>query len=279
MATVTELLPPQVEAFESVRAQPPMQNVVTGIDCGIDADCKITFKCGSKLFEVILSIDAPADSIEHRYLERLGESLRLRDEENTDLIFKELIDLLAGLRQPWFKRFADTTPANTPLRPTLHTLLYLKVLKLRLSTVNGAAEIHLHDASNGLYVSIPNSLRKEEVDVNIPTFKPSEIEILETLKRDTVFKALVQGSTMCAKAIGHQYSTQPAHREILSLQRISQAHLNPRLRTPTLLGLILSEDNQDLVIGFLMDYIEQGFFKSDLSFLNIDSIPQIQREV
>ena len=275
MTTVTTLCQSQVEGFEAVLAQPPRPNEVVAIDCGTQGDCQITFECDGKLFEVMLSIEAPGGSIECNYLERLHGS---ENEEETDQIYSELTDLLAGLCQPWFKRFTAAAQESVHLSSTLHDSLYLKVLKLQLCTIDGKAEVREHDAFKGLHTSIPNSLCMEAVGVNVSTFKPSEIDIMETLKRDTVFKALVLGSIMCVKVIGHRCSSHSVEREISLLQRISEAHLNPRPHIPNLLGLVVSEDDQQLVLGFLMEFIERGHFESDLSSLNVESIPQTQRE-
>lgn len=175
-----------------------------------------------------LSFEAPRGSIDSTYLERLHGS----ENEVTNQIFSELTDLLAGLCQPWFGRFTAVAGESVHISSALHDLLYLKVVKLRLCTVDGKAEVHEHDAFKGLLTSAPNSLCMEAVGVNISTFKPSEIYIMETLKRDTVFKALVLGSIMCVKVIGHRCSSHSVEREISSLLRISRAHLKPRPRTP-----------------------------------------------
>ncbi len=265
----------QAEGSEAVLAQPPRPNQVVAIDGGTQDDCQITFECDSKFFEVTLSKEAPRGSIECKYLERLHG---LKNDEEMEQTYSELTDLLAGLCQPWFKRFTAAARESVHLSSTLHDSLYLKVLKLRLCTVDGKAEVREHDASKGLHKSIPNSLCMEAVGVNISTFKPSEINIMETLKRDTVFKALVLGSIMCVKVIGHRCSSHSVEREISSLQRISEAHLNPRPHTPTLLGLVVSEDDEQLILGFLMEFIERENFKSDLSSLDVDSITQTQRE-
>ena len=164
------------------------------------------------------------------------------------------------------------------LFPTLHDLLYLKMLKLRLCTVDDKAKVREHDAFKDLHTSILNSLCMKAVDVNISTFKSFEIAILKTLKRDTTFKTLVLESIMCVKVIDHRCSSQSVEREILLLQRISKAHLNPRSHTSTLLDLVVSKDDQQLVLGFLIKFIEREHFESNLSSLNVDSISQTQRE-
>ena len=271
MATTTELEPLQIE---SIPAQPsPLRNEVTSIEGGVRDDCKITFKCNTRLFVILLSIQSPVDSVEGSYLKRLKDPLESGDEEKSEQIFEELIDLLAGLCQPVFRKFAAIAPGSTHSRPTLYNLLYLEVLQLRLNTTKGTAMLYLQD---GPQMSTPNSFRNK--NLKLPIFKPSEIEILDILKGDTVFKALIQGSVICAKVIGYQNSTKSILREISLMQRIFEARMDPRLRTPTLLGLISSEDDSGLILGLLMDYIESGPLVSDLFSLEIDLIPRIRRE-
>ena len=239
------------------------------IESGVEDDCKITFKCNNIIFVIQLSIQSPIDSVERYYLELLNFPLVSGDEEKTDQIFEELIDLFAGLCPPVFKKYAAIASESTHSRPTLYNLLYLEVLQLRLNTNKGTAALNLQD---GLLMSTPNSFRNE--NLKLPTFKPSEIEILDIIKRDTVFKVLVKGSTGCAKVIGHQNSIRSIQRQISSLERIAEANVCPRLRTPTLLGLISSEDDSALTLGFLMKYVE---FKPLPLPLEIDLVPQIRR--
>ena len=97
MATMTTLCQSQVKDFKAVLTQLPRPNEVVAIDCGIQGDCQITFQCDGKLFEVLLSIEAPGGSIECKYLERLHGS---ENEEETDQKINELTDLLAELCQP-----------------------------------------------------------------------------------------------------------------------------------------------------------------------------------
>lgn len=248
---------------------PPLRNEVVGIEGGVEDDCKITFKCNNKHFVILLSIQSPIESIERYYLDRLNCPLISGDEEKTEKIFEELIDLLAGLCQPMFKEYAAIASEFTHPRPTLHNLLYTEVLQLHLNTIDGTAVLHL---MNGPLISTPNSFRNEKLE--LPIFKPSEIEVLDILQRDTVFRVLIKGSIRCAKVIGHQKSTGPIQREISSMERISAAKLCPRLRTPTLLGLISSEDDSALTLGFLMEYVDSG---PPLLSLEINLVPRMRR--
>lgn len=272
MATTTELEPLSTES-SSIRL-PPMLNEVTSIDYGIEDDCKVTFKCNTTLFIVLLSMQSPVGSIERNYLERLSRSLESGQEEESELVFTELVDLLASLCQPWFREFATDRPASTPPVMSLYRTLYLEKLQLRLKTIKNAATLEVEE-DPGTFK--PNSFRNETFKL-LPTYKPSEVEILATLKDHTVFKALIRESTVCVKVIGYQSSTKPIQREIALLQQISEAQLDPRLRTPTLLGLISCEENSDLVLGLVMDYVEPGALKSDLFTLALEPIPQTQRD-
>ena len=248
---------------------PPLRNEVISIEGGVEDDCKITFKCNNKHFVILLSIQSPIDSIERYYLDRLSCPLISGDEEKTDQIFEELIDLLAGLCQPMFREYAAIASEFTNPRPTLYNLLYIEVLQLHLITMEGTAVLHL---LNGPLISTPNSFRNEKL--KLPNFKPSEIEILDILQKDTVFKVLIEGSIRCAKVIGHQKSTKSMQREISSMERISAAKLCPRLRTPTLLGFISSEDDSALTLRFFMEYVDSG---PPLLSLEIDLIPRMRR--
>lgn len=272
MATTTELEPLSPES-SSIRL-PPLLNEVTSIDYGIKDDCEITFKCNTTFFIVLLSMQSPVGSIERNYLESLNRSLESGQEEESKQIFTELEDLLASLCQPWFREFATDRPASTPPVTSLYRTLYLEKLQLRLKTIKNAATLEVEEAPR---TSKPNSFRNETFKL-LPTYKPSEVEILATLKNYTVFKALIRESTVCVKVIGYQSSTESIRREIGLLQQISEAQLDPRLRTPTLLGLISCEENSDLVLGLVMDYVEPGALESDLSNLALEPIPQIQRD-
>lgn len=267
MITTTELKPSQIE---NIPAQlPPLRNEVISIEGGVEDDCKITFKCNNKYFVILLSIQSPVDSIERDYLERLKCPLISGDEEKTERIFEELIDLLAGLCQPMFRKYAAIASEPRHPRPTLYNLLYLEVLLLHLNTIEGTAVLHLQ---HGPLVSSPKSFRNE--NLKLPIFKSSEIEILDILQRDTVFRVLIEGSIRCAKVIGHQKSTKSIQREISSMEQISAAELCPRVHTPTLLGFISSEDDLALTLGFFMEYVEPG---PPLLSLEIDLIPRMKR--
>ena len=268
MATATELQPLRIEDIST--QPPPLQNEVTSIEGGIGDDCKITFKCNDKPFVILLSRDSPVDSVERSYLNPLNDPLRSGDEESSEQIFEELVDLLAGLCQPVFREFAAIAPERTYQLQNLYSLLYLEVIQLRLVTTDGIAILHLQE---GPQISTPYSFRWE--NPKLPVFEPSKIDILDTLKSGTVFKALIKGTTVCAKVLGHQGSIKPIQREIRLLQQIAEVKFNPRLRTSTLFGLVSSEDDSSLIIGLLIDYIDSGF--SDLSSMAIDSIPQVIR--
>lgn len=270
MTTTTELEPLQAA---TISAQlPPLRNEVISIESGVQDDCKITFKCNNKHFIILLSVHSPVDSIERNYLDRLNSPLISRDEEKLDEIYEELTDLLAGLCQPMFKEYATIVSEPRHPRPTLYDLLYLEVLQLHLNTIEGNAVLHLQ---HGPVVSAPNSFRFRNENLKLPILKPSEIGVLDVLQKDTVFKVLVEGSVRCAKVIGHQHSTKSIQREISSMERISAAKLCPRLRTPTLLGFISSEeDDSASILGFLMEYIDPG---PPFLSLEIDSIPRIKR--
>ena len=232
MKTMTEPNPVQ---DRTISAQlPPLRNEVISIEGGVVDDCKIIFKCNSKHFVILLSIQSPVGSIERNYLDRLSCPLTSEDEGKTVQIFEELIDFLAGLCQPMFRKYAPITSELRHPRANLYSLLYLEVLQLRLNTIEGTAVLHLQ---HGPLVSTPNSFRHE--NLKLPTFKSSEIEILDILQRDTIFRVLIDGSVRCAKVIGHQYSTKSMQREISSMERISAAELYPRVRTPALLGFIV----------------------------------------
>ena len=272
MATTTAVEPSGAKST-SIRL-PPIPSEVTSIDCGIGDDCKVTFKCNNTFFGVLLSMQSPVGSIERNYLERLSCSLESGQEGKSDQILEELGDLLAGLCQPLFREFATSRPGSASLAETLYRTLYLEKLQLRMKTLNGAATLEVEE---GPRISRPNSFHNE--DFKLPIYKPSEIKILATLKNDTVFKALVCGSTVCIKVIGYQNSTKSIQREIGLLRRISEAQIDLRLRTPTLLGLVSCEENSNLVLGLVMNYIEPGMLMSDLFNLNLESIPQTQRDI
>ena len=78
------------------------------------------------------------------------------------------------------------------------------MLKLRLCTVNDKAKVRKHDTFKDLHTFILNSLYMKAVDVNIFTFKSFEINIMKTLKKDTVFKTLVLKLIMYVKVISHR---------------------------------------------------------------------------
>lgn len=122
---------------------------------------------------------------------------------------------------------------------------------------------------NGPQISTPHSFRY--ANPKLPLSKPSEVEILDTLKSGTVFRALVGGTTVCAKVLVYQNSAESMQREIRLLQQIAETKFNPQLRTPTLLGFLSSEYDSSLIVGLLMDYIDSDL--SDLSSIVIESIP------
>lgn len=273
MAITTELEPRRTG--HDPMQLPPLLNEVTNIDYGIGDDCKITFKCNNRLFVVLLSIKAPVGSTEQNYLERLNHSLIAGEEEEEESIFQELIDLLAGLCQPLFREFAANTLEYPCPIPTLYNILYREMLQLRLKTIEGGPILY---RKAGPQMSPPNSFRYE--DSNLPIYKPSEVEILDTLKSDTVFKARIQGLTVCVKVLGNnQVSTQSIRREMRLLQLISHAKLHPPPRSPTMIGLVSAEDNSNLILGLVMNYIEPGALTSNLFSLELASIPRTIRDI
>ena len=250
-----------------------MMNEVVAIESGIQDDCRVTFKCNGRLFEILLAIGSPNGSIEREYLRRLDDPLKSKDEERVEEIYDELIDLLATLCQPFFKEFAGAQHSQC-LYPALYHLLYFEVVRLCLRTAQGKAELQLEDVP---HLSIPNNFYLR--NSNQPCFLPSKIEVLLTLKQETVFKVSIQGSTMCAKVVGYRNYTRSLQREIDILQRVSEAKSNLQLHVPTLLGLIVLEEDTNQVIGFLMEYIRPGPSTSELISLNIDSISLERRNV
>ena len=93
---MTTLCQSQVKGFETVLTQLLRSNEMMTINCDIQDDCQLIFECDDKLFEVILSIEASSDFIECKYLKRLHDS---KNDEETNQIFSEFIDLLAELCQ------------------------------------------------------------------------------------------------------------------------------------------------------------------------------------
>lgn len=178
------------------------------------------------------------------------------DDEQAERNVEEIIDFFAEICQPIFREFAHITP---PQHRTLYNSLYLQILQLRLETLNSKAMMRIEGGPQTLQ---PSSYHCR--GLNLPTFKPSKIKVWETLKDNTVFKTFVDGSIKCAKVIGYQYSTKSMQREIGILQRISEASRIHRIRVPALLGVILSEDDPDLVLGFLTEYIKPSPLARDL---------------
>ncbi|PVH94114.1 hypothetical protein DM02DRAFT_618852 [Periconia macrospinosa] len=224
----------------------PLPNRVWRIDYGIGADCVYTMECNHKYFDVSLSADSKAGTLERGYLDRIEANMD--ESSELDAVFEELSDIIAIKCQPWYRKFAGDL--NTP--KVLSDIVGPPVAILRMITVDGELQVVQDDnlasyANRAFYgISIDDFS-------DLPSYQLSDINLLEVLKTDTVFKVHVQGATMCAKVAMQQSKCQPIQREINALRRIREETPADYVRIPSLIGLITSEIG---VVGFLMDYIK-----------------------
>ena len=267
--SATALQPPGLDSSDP-RMQ-PLQNEVSSIEGGIDDDCRVSFKCENKFFDILIPVDSPTGSVEHTYLNRLKSPLQSGDEESAEQMFDELINFLAGLCQPIFRKFVNVSSTYPPGRQTLLAQLYPEVIGLRLITLDGTATLRIE---YGPRMSIPAGFH--DGGLRLPILKPSRIEILETLSGNTVFKALVEGTTVCAKVTGQGRSTKSVQREINSLQQILASE--PQLHTPNILGLISFEEDSSQIVGFVMECVSPSASTQELSCIEIDTVPQARRD-
>ncbi|KAF1958974.1 hypothetical protein CC80DRAFT_23850 [Byssothecium circinans] len=238
----------------------PLCTEVERVDYGIEADCVFTVECNTKHFEVFIPASSTAGTIERSYLDRIEAS----NGTELDSVFEELYDVLAVKGQPWFRKFAgdriDTRMLSDVIEPPVATL--------RMATVDGELQIIQDESSatdlNRSFYGIPYFAS------DLPTFPASDINLLETLKTDTVFKVSVRGSTMCAKIAARQSECQPMRREINILQRIrAEKKLANHVRIPSLVGLVVLESR---ILGFLMDYVETTSPVSNLAQYEMGSV-------
>ncbi|KAF2018717.1 kinase-like protein [Aaosphaeria arxii CBS 175.79] len=252
---------------------PPLTNRVHGIQYGVGADCVFTMVCNNKYFEVSLSADSKAGTLERGYLDRIEANLDEASE--LDVIFEELGDIIAIKCQPWCRKFAGDL--NAP--KVLSDIVRPPVAFLRLATVDGELQVVQDDSSKRCTNRAFHGLSVDDFS-DIPIYKLSEISLLEVLKTDAVFKVDVRRTTMCAKVAMRQSLCPPIRREINTLRRIQERRVQENTpadhhRIPSLIGLIVSENG---VLGFLMEYIETVPPVSSLAWCKRESVTMRERK-
>ena len=250
----------------------PLHSTLVSIDYGKKSDCLVTLKCGRILFEILLDARAPRRSIEADFLRRLDEIGD--DEDQEEILFEELSNLLASTCQPLFQAYCFETEA--PQQPrTLSSLVKKEIVDLSLVTVNGTPQVRLR--SKWPRIQEPGAVCKDDLGYNqVHVYRSCDIEPQRCLKANSVFQVLVDGQILCAKLIG-QHSSRSILREITLLQRITSEDIHSSIRIPRLRGLISSDTDHTQIIGFVMTYIRSGRAESHLGAVDVRSVPYADR--
>ncbi|KAF2761317.1 hypothetical protein EJ05DRAFT_497869 [Pseudovirgaria hyperparasitica] len=232
---------------------------------GRDSDCTVRLKSNNTLFEVLLSTESPKTSIEYRYLQRISD----QDETLVDQAFEDLYDELSLLILPYIE-VASVQEETPPVRSqTLHDVLHPSKMRFCLRTNDGQATLCPKPESPTLEASDAWQPHIKEF-AGLPVFVSSEIEVLKVLQMDRAFKVSKDGTTFCAKISRGLSDRHSMSREIACLHRLREAGITP-LRYPTIHGLVVRDDHNESVVGFVMEYIEPRVnLHADLSAWNDD---------
>ncbi|KAF2759388.1 hypothetical protein EJ05DRAFT_344506 [Pseudovirgaria hyperparasitica] len=255
---------------------PPCVNAVDSIRYGLEDDCQFTITSNGVHFEVLLSVDSPPHTIERDYLDRIHALQKAKNQDELDLLFDEISDVLAVSCQPFFRQFAQCHGAFSPR--TLNDYCNPKVVGLRVCTRDEKLCIILEeDLSTFPYYWNHAGLSRYQLGPGIPAFALSQIEVLDVMKHDAVFKVCIEGTTLCAKMTSHQSELHSLKREISSLLQIQRTDFRTRLSIPSVVGLITSDEDCCSALGFLMDYIDTDTTKPHLQAL-VESASKQQRQ-
>ncbi|KAF1970866.1 hypothetical protein BU23DRAFT_472649 [Bimuria novae-zelandiae CBS 107.79] len=107
----------------------------------------------------------------------------------------------------------------------------------------------------------------------LPSFHPSDVEVLGELKGNRILKVFVNGCLSCCKVVD-RYTEKSVSRELALLQSLSASL--PSIRVPKLVGIVTSDD-EDL-IAILLEYIQADRNTPTLNLVSVDSIERSRRQ-
>ncbi|PMD30023.1 hypothetical protein L207DRAFT_641881 [Hyaloscypha variabilis F] len=220
------------------------------------------------------------NSIESVYLEKLNAGVSedgILDAAGFQTLY-EIEDLIFATGSHLFQDLAGPIPLDGSTT-TLSEALNPERFWLQMITADGNASlIHRQEF-------IPPTLSFERQDMSgvradLPVFDISQIEILETLVPERAYKVLANNRIQFCKVTGRGFERAAIGRDCQMLQRIRDAGLASSIRVPRLEGLVTTNQQSEIVIGFLTDFITPGSPLSNLGDLrdNIDQASKPQRE-
>ena len=129
--------------------------------------------------------------------------------------------------EPWFRKFAGS-PTDANATRTLSDVIKPPIT-LRMTTVGGELEAIQDDSYDNFPKRACYGIPMDHFPSDIPIFQLSDIDLLEVLKSDVVFKVCVEGVVLCAKIVVQQSHRRPIQREMNTLLRIQAEKKSHRL--------------------------------------------------
>lgn len=133
---------------------------------------------------------------------------------------------------------------------TLYKVLNPETILLQLVTDSDNPRL-IKRHNNDLASHNFDLMDKTDYNVTVPTFSPSQVEVLNKVVSNRIMKVRVNEEVLCCKLAALGFNG--ISREIQVLNEINNVHLNSSSRVPRLKGLVGSTEG---VLGFVMDYID-----------------------
>jgi hypothetical protein len=221
----------------------------------------------------------PTGAVESVYLERLNAGISADGTLNDagDLVFTQIHNLVLRTGEQMIRELAGPVDEHA-LGETLERALNPEAFWLQMVTIDGRARpVRRDDFTPSAIDFEPQDL--SSVGPNLPVFRSSDVEILETIRPRRAYKVKVDGLVGFCKNVGRGLELPAISRDCQVLQRIRATGLDLLVRVPRLEGLVsLGEGGQ--VIGFLTNYIETSSPFRDLDAFqdDIDAVAPLRRK-
>ncbi|APA13366.1 hypothetical protein SS1G_08047 [Sclerotinia sclerotiorum 1980 UF-70] len=223
---------------------------IVQVDCG-RGDFSVTIIGNCKRIVVDFLPSESRDGTPERALIERYEASFDEDEDETDAVQQELVNMIWDVGGPIFDQLAPPVATGAPLQ-NLHSLLFPETHHFCFARTNGKAELLEQEFDNQDYspppVKIDNAL-------GLPKYSSKDIQVLKQIVGEgNVTQVLVNGQEMCCKSGHDSFDWPSVKRELDCLQKIAHSKYASTIRAPKLLGLVTSADNGQ-IIGILEEYL------------------------
>lgn len=226
-----------------------------------DKEVQITVLCGHMEFTVYAAVERIRNT-------RFGEDLQKQTELCRGCTFGQYgslqtpTDFLFQRCRPVLERLAPQTGLQDL---SLESFLHVPNYHLELVAQDAGDEIDIIGQEECLFkpaffVSPVLMAQLPGLPSNIPLFHASEVLIAPISTRHSLISAQGRVSTKDGRILYFKPRMElrepDFEREVRALLQITEADLGPKIRVPRLEGLVVSGDNDEIVMGILMTWID-----------------------